>query len=241
MDADVPALQAMSDDELDTAVKALCKAGLPGRDEYLAEQQRRKEARLASKPAWVKVRAVEAKWRRAQAKTAKAETAVQEATAAVEAARTTLAAAESLVIEANSHLATVRAEEAAVKVEVAKSSIAAGTGSAESAEPTLPAVSALPADYKQQPAVAAKLQQAEQLLKEVLAGAPREADSKCDAAHRDLGGNSGAAAASNADAGAQRRTSSMPAQRDGLWQAAKRRSRSPVRDLRYSGRRPQDS
>ena len=42
-------------------------------------------------------------------------------------------------------------------------------------------------------------------------------------------------------AGAQRRTSSMPAGRDGLWDAAKRRSRSPVRDLRYAGRRPLDS
>ena len=95
MEAEPSALLAMGDEELEHVLKALAATGLPGRDEYLAEQQRRKEARLASKPAWVKVRAVEAKWRKAQAKTSKAETASQHAAAAVDAAKTALAKAEA--------------------------------------------------------------------------------------------------------------------------------------------------
>ena len=71
---------------------------------------------------------------------------------------------------------------------------------------------------------------AERLLQEVLAGAPREAASTREAFHRDHGSHS-RAAGKDAPAGAERRTSSMPA----------RRSRSPARDLRYAGRRPQDS
>ena len=47
-EAELTALQALSDDELELAMKALSKAGLPGRDEYFAEQQRRRDARQAS-------------------------------------------------------------------------------------------------------------------------------------------------------------------------------------------------
>ena len=103
------------------------------------------------------------------------------------------------------------------------------------------AVQSLPAEYKQQPAVAAKLQQAEQLLQEVLAGAPREAVSVGEPINHSYGSHGRDAGRDAAAAGAERRTSSMPAQRDGLWEAAGRRSRSPARDLRYAGRRPDNS
>ena len=230
MEAEPTALRALGDDELELVLKALAKAGLPGRDEYLAEQQRRKDARLAFKPTWLKVKAVEAKWKKAQAKTAKAEAAAQAARAALEAAKSALAKAEAAVAEASGHLEVARAEEAAARAEVDRPSPAAELPADKPPDHALPAVQSLPAAYKQQPDVAAKLQQAERLLQEVLAGAPREAASTREAFHRDHGSHS-RAAGRDAPAGAERRTSSMPA----------RRSRSPARDLRYAGRRPQDS
>ena len=239
MEAELTALQALSDDELELAIKALSKAGLPGRDAYLAEQQRRRDARQASKPAWVKVRAVEAKWKKAQAKTAKAEAALQEAHAAVEASRKAWANAESAAVAASNHLAAARAEEASAKAEVEKPSAAADASAPKGSEPTVPAVQALPADYKQQPAVAAKLQQAEQLLQEVLDGAPPAAPAKPAANAGCSSGGGAAGRAAGASAGL--RTASLPARRDELWEAARHRSRSPARDLRYAGRRNQCS
>ena len=61
MDEETSALQALADEELENALKAICKDGLPGRDDYLAEQSRRKQARMDAKPVWLKVKAVETK------------------------------------------------------------------------------------------------------------------------------------------------------------------------------------
>ena len=234
-------------------LKALAATGLPGRDEYLAEQQRRKEARLASKPAWVKVRAVEAKWRKAQAKTSKAETASQHAAAAVDAAKTDLAKAEATAAEANMLFAVAKAEEASAKAEVERPGLAAETPEAENVSAVLPGLQLLPQEYRQQPEVAAKLQQMEQLLREVLAGAGLSAapgahdppgTAAAAAAAPRAGDVGGAAAAhssrSRASERGSERASSVPVASDGLWAAANAeplRSRSPIRDGRYAGRR----
>ena len=154
MDVEPNLLQTMADDDLELALKAIGKAGLPGREDYLAEQQRRKEARLAAKPTWVKVKAVEAKWKKAQAKTIKAEATVKAATAAVEAAKAALAKAEAAVHEANRQLLEAQSEEAMAKAEVEGHTEPAAAPQASTTG--LPGIRGLPAEYKQKPEVAAK-------------------------------------------------------------------------------------
>ena len=61
MDDEKSALQTLSDEELENALKAICKYGLPGREDYFEEQSRRKHARIDAKPVWLKVKAVETK------------------------------------------------------------------------------------------------------------------------------------------------------------------------------------
>ena len=247
MQAEPTALQAMADAELELALKALGKAGLPGREDYLAEQQRRKEAKLAAKPAWVKVKAVEAKWRKAQAKTAKAEAASQSAAAAVEIARAAFAKAEAAAVDAGRLLAEAKEEEASAKAEVDWPGPAVEKPSAESAAAWMPGLLHLPGEYTQRPDVAEKLQRMGVLLQEVLAGAsPERAGEAREApAAAPAPGAAGCPAFGHGrrsrelDRG-ENRAASVPAARDGLWAAANAgplRSRSPIRDGRYAGRR----
>ena len=248
MDVEPNLLQTMADDDLELALKAIGKAGLPGREDYLAEQQRRKEARLAAKPTWVKVKAVEAKWKKAQAKTIKAEATVKAATAAVEAAKAALAKAEAAVHEANRQLLEAQSEEAMAKAEVEGHTEPPAAPQASTTG--LPGIRDLPAEYKQKPEVAAKLQQLDALLHEVLAGAkPAKAP---ETAASDRGNTREAAAAavpaaaprcgearrSMAEGSSRKRAlSHPPLQRDSLWEAARgdSRSRSPLRESEDNG------
>ena len=249
MQTDCSALQAMGDEELEMALKALCRSGLPGRDDYLAEQTRRREAKLAAKPAWVKARAVEAKWKKAQAKVAKAEAAAQQAKAAVDSAKAAVAKAEASALEANRLLAEAQVEETAARADIDRPGSAAEAPAAANASFALPGLPQLPAGYRQQPEVAAKLQQLESLLQEVLAGAPAASTANASAAATAVRTDNGTGSLDGCSVNGQRgrpresneeRAASGPAARDNLWAAASTipvRSRSPARDLRYAGRR----
>ena len=250
MDAEPGALQEMADEELELVLKALAKSGLPGREEYLAEQRRRKEAKLAAKPAWVKVKAVEAKWRKAQAKTAKAASASQDAAAAVEAAKAALVKAEAAAMEASRLLAEAKEGEACAKAEVERPGVAPEATAAEQAATPLPGFQQLPEGYKQQPEVAEKLRQLGTMWQELLEGARKSTATEAGESPGTAPGVGIAGSGVSSHGRRSRevgrsedRAASLPASRDRLWAAAntEHRSRSPARDLRHVGRRMQDS
>ena len=124
-------LSTLTDEALDTLAKAFGDTvDLPGRDACMAEQKRRKDAKLASMPVHVRVKQGTEKWKKAEERVSKAEAALRAATAAIDAARKE---AERLMVEltakaevAAQHLADRRSEAAAAR-DVVDQAIAADT------------------------------------------------------------------------------------------------------------------
>lgn len=108
-------LCSMSDEDLEAVLKITRHEGCPGREAYLAEQSRRREAKMAGKATWQRVRTVEEKWKRIKNKVSKAQTAVREAENEVQKAKDeaerAVRAAECKAVEARKVLLELREEE----------------------------------------------------------------------------------------------------------------------------------
>ena len=129
-------LAALSDEKLAIIVKAVeNKPGMPGRADFLAEHQRRKDAKAASAPTHVRVKQGTDKWRRAEERAGKAEAALQAATAAVEQAKKdaerTLADLTAKAEAAAKHLEDMRKAAVAAR-EVVDRAVAGNTVAAKS-------------------------------------------------------------------------------------------------------------
>lgn len=105
----------MSDEDLEAVLKIAKSDGLPGREAYLTEQARRREAKFAGKATWQRVRAVEEKWKKIKGRVTKAEQAVKDADSEVhkakEEAKRAIAAAEAKAAAARQALDELREEE----------------------------------------------------------------------------------------------------------------------------------
>ena len=129
-------LAGLSDEKLAIIVKTVeNKPGMPGREAFLAEHQRRKDAKAASTPTHVRVKQGTDKWRRAEEKAGKAEAALQAATEAVEQAKKdaerTLAEVTAKAAAAAKHLESMRKAAAAAR-EVVDQAVAGNTAVAKS-------------------------------------------------------------------------------------------------------------
>ena len=201
-------LDGLADDELELAVKATCRSGMPGREEYLAEQARRREIKLAAKPTWIKIRAAEEKVARKSKSREAAQQKLEAAGQALVAAQRSMEAAEAELAQRQAELECLQSE----LLELQRVS-AAPAAAACTAQQHLPAaVLQLPDEFRSRPDVAIKLAQADAIIRTVLqdskvdmhVGGPARGQAACSGA---------SFAESTATNGASHRASSAPARR----------------------------